>query len=85
MKNKRAVPLAAVAALFLSAIFTAMYINASSKKELNRALEQQREMTVLTGEFLQIKKRVESIEIRKDLKKIDGIVHAIDEVFAPIG
>ncbi len=57
----------------------------SAKKERDSLQLQQKELIVLANEYRGLKRAVDSVEGRKSLTKVEGIVQAVDEVFGSLG
>ncbi|MDH5202830.1 MAG: hypothetical protein OEZ31_03630 [Nitrospirota bacterium] len=60
-------------------------ISLSLKKDLGNLKTQQKELFLINDEFMSLKNRVDAVENKKSLAKIEGIVQATDEVFQPLG
>ena len=60
-------------------------ISLSLKKDLGNQKSQQKEMFLIKDEFLSLKNKVDTVDNKKSLTKIEGIVQATDEVFQPLG
>jgi len=60
-------------------------ISLSSKNDLVNLKAQQKELLSIKDEFLSLKNRIDTVENKKSLTKIEGIVQAADEVFLPLG
>jgi uncharacterized protein YoxC len=60
-------------------------VSLSLKKDRDDLRSRQREMLVLANEYAGLKTTVDSVEGKKSLTKVEGIVQAVDEVFKSIG
>jgi len=71
----------------VSVILCILLINVSlsSKKDLGNLKAQQKELLSIKDEFLSLKNRIDTVENKKSLTKIEGIVQAADEVFLSLG
>ena len=71
----------------VSVILCILLINVSlsSKNDLVNLKAQQKELLSIKDEFLSLKNRIDTVENKKSLTKIEGIVQAADEVFLPLG
>jgi len=71
----------------VSVILCILLINVSlsSKKDLVNLKAQQKELLSIKDDFLSLKNRIDTVENKKSLTKIEGIVQAADEVFLPLG
>lgn len=71
----------------VSVILCILLINVSlsSKNDLVNLKAQQKELLSIKDEFLSLKNRIDTVENKKSLTKIEGIVQAADEVFMPLG
>ena len=70
-------------AVVLSVVSVSMLSGA--KKELAAVKARQQEMLELKEEFLPLRQKVQGLENKKLLSRVTGIVHAVDEVFEPLG
>jgi hypothetical protein len=57
----------------------------SAENELASLNTRYEEMLKLKDEFLSLKQKVQRLEGKKQLIKVHGIMHAVDEVFEPLG
>ncbi len=57
----------------------------SAENELASLNTRYEEMLKLKDEFLSLKQKVQRLEGKKHLIKVHGIMHAVDEVFEPLG
>lgn len=71
----------------VSVILCILLINVSLslKRDLRNVKAQQKELLSIKDEFLSLKNRIDTVENKKSLTKIEGIVQAADEVFLPLG
>jgi hypothetical protein len=76
-----------MAIVFVSLLLCALLINMSLslKKERTDLRSRQKEISLLKGEFEDLKGAVDSAEGKKNLIKVGGIVQAVDEVFRSVG
>jgi hypothetical protein len=72
----------ATLAIFLIFLFN---LSSSLKRDLRNLKAQQTELLLLRDEFLSLKNRVEAVERKKSLTKVEGVVQAVDQVFQPLG
>ena len=63
----------------------ALNVSSSLKDDLRNLKAVQREFLALKDEFLSLKNRINAVEERKSLTKVEGIVQAVDEIFLPLG
>lgn len=63
----------------------ALNASTSSKRDLGNLKVQQKEMHLLKDEFLSLKNRINAVEEKKSLTKVEGVVQAVDEIFLPLG
>jgi hypothetical protein len=84
-KDKRKVCL--VSAIIFIVIIAALGMQklSSQTKELQRLREQRQEMAVLRDEFLSLQQKMKTVESRKNLANVQGVLQAVDEVFLPLG
>ncbi len=57
----------------------------SLKKERNSLRSQQKEILSLVGDYGMLKYTVDTVEGKKSLTKVEGVVQAVDEVFRSMG
>lgn len=57
----------------------------SSERDLNSLKSRQKELSLLKEEYLLLKGRVDSVEGKKSLSQVKGIVQAVDELLLPMG
>lgn len=71
----------------VSVILCILLINVSLslKRDLRNVKAQQKELLSIKDEFLSLKNRIDTVENKKSLTKIEGIVQAADEAFLPLG
>src|SRR5512142_547731 len=60
-------------------------ISMSLKRQSSILRSRQKEMLLLSQEYTGLKSIVGSVEARKSLTKVEGIVQAVDEIFKSIG
>ena len=72
-------------AVLLVLCLVLFWFSLSMKKDLNALRSQQKELLVLANEYQGLKRAVDSVEGRKSLTKVEGIVQAVDEVFGSLG
>lgn len=60
-------------------------ISLSLKRQSSILRSRQKEMLLLSQEYTGLKSIVGSVEARKSLTKVEGIVQAVDEIFKSIG
>ena len=84
-KNKRLIVIAS--GLILLVLFAAYAVNvlSSDRKELKILREQREEMLTLKQDFTALKQRTDSLEMKKGLSNVQGIMEAIDDVFSSLG
>lgn len=74
----------AIVLLFL-VCFILFEVSLSLKRERDTLRSQQREMLSLSNEYAGLKNAVDSVEGKKSITKVAGIVQAMDEVFKSMG
>lgn len=76
-----------IAAIVVSLVLGILLVNMSLslKKERTELRSRQKEISLLKGEFERLKGAVDSVEGKKTLIKVEGIVQAVDEVFRSLG
>lgn len=73
-----------IAVMFIACVIL-VEVSLSLKKERDALRSQQREMLALSEEYAGLKTALESVEGKKSLAKVEGIVQAVDEVFKSMG
>ena len=85
LSDKRVISLASVLlALVILAVF-GIRMFSSQTKELQYLRGQQHEMAALKDEFLSLQQKIQSVENKKHLANVQGVLQAIDEVFSSVG
>lgn len=76
-----------IAAIVVSLVLGILLVNMSLslKKERTELRSRQKEISLLKGEFERLKGAVDSVEAKRSLIKVEGIVQAVDEVFRSLG
>lgn len=85
LKEKRKWYPISVLAIFAILATLAVQKLFSQTKELQRLREQRQEMSVLRDEFLVLQQKIKTVENRKNLANVQGVLQAVDEVFLPLG
>jgi hypothetical protein len=83
-KEKRVFYFVSVLISLLIFVFLGMQKLSSQTKELQRLRDQQREMAVLKDEFLTLQQKIKTVENRKNLANVQGVLQAVDEVFSSL-
>jgi hypothetical protein len=52
---------------------------------MHQLREQRKEMSVLREEYLSLQKKIQTVEGRKNLANIQGVLQAIDDTFSSVG
>ena len=84
-KNKTLTAIAAGVILLVFFAAYAIHVLSSERKELKSLREQRKEMLVLKRDFTALKQKTDSLEMKKGLSHVQGIMEAIDEVFSSLG
>ncbi len=82
--DRRLIVISAAAVLFLVCLVL-FKVSLSMKNERDALRSQEKELSVLAGEYQALKRTVDSVEGKKSLTKVMGIVQAVDEVFSSLG
>lgn len=85
LKNRRIISFSAVLISFLILAALGIKMLSSQTKELHQLQEQRKEMAVLRGEFLSLQQKIQTVENRKNLTNVQGVLQAVDEVFSSVG
>jgi hypothetical protein len=85
LKTRRKLLISAAAGIIL--VVSVLLVNASLslKKEGSTLRAQKEEILLLREDFLELRDKIGSVEGKKSLTKVEGIVQAIDEVFKSTG
>ncbi len=65
-------------------VFASKYIS-DGKKQIKILQEQYNEILFLKEEFNSLKQKINTIEGKKDLSNVQGIIEAVEEIFSSIG
>ncbi len=82
--DKKVLVIAGFALLFILSIVL-FKISLSLRKERNSLRSQQKEILSLVGDYGMLKYTVDTVEGKKSLTKVEGVVQAVDEVFRSMG
>lgn len=85
LKNRRIISFSAVLISFLILAALGIKMLSSQTKELHQLQEQRKEMAVLRDEFLSLQQKFQTVENRKNLTNVQGVLQAVDEVFSSVG
>jgi hypothetical protein len=77
------IPAAVVVALILGVVM--LNVSMSLKKKHADLVEQQKELGQLKEEYMTLRDKLDFVESKKSLTKVEGIVQAVDEVFRSLG
>ncbi|MBI4685025.1 MAG: hypothetical protein HY755_07480 [Nitrospirae bacterium] len=73
-----------LAVLFISAI-AVIRIHSSEIKELDSLRGRQKEIVMLKNEFFPLRTRIDALERKKSLTKVNGVVSAVEDIFSTLG
>jgi hypothetical protein len=76
---------AAGAGVFIVFCIFLLHFSLSLKRDLRNLKAQQNELYALKEECVSLKGRIEAVEGKRSLTKVEGIVQAFDEVFRSLG
>lgn len=85
LKNRRIISFSAVLISFLILAALGIKMLSSQTKELHQLQEQRKEMAVLRDEFLSLQQKFQTVQNRKNLTNVQGVLQAVDEVFSSVG
>ena len=85
IKNRRIISFSAVLISFLILAALGIKMLSSQTKELHQLQEQRKEMAVLRDEFSSLQQKFQTVENRKNLTNVQGVLQAVDEVFSSVG
>jgi hypothetical protein len=83
-KNRRFISLVSVLIFLLVVTVLGLRMLSSQRKELRQLQEQQKELALLRDEFLSLRQKIQTVESRKNLSNVQGVLQAVDEVFSSI-
>jgi mannitol-specific phosphotransferase system IIBC component len=82
--DKNVLTISGIVLLFIICVVV-FEVSLSLKRERDALRSQQKEMLVLANEYAGLKNTVASVEAKKSLTNVEGIVQAVDEVFKSMG
>ncbi|HZV47041.1 MAG TPA: hypothetical protein VFG06_06825 [Thermodesulfovibrionales bacterium] len=85
LKNRRIISFSAVLISFLILAALGIKMLSSQTKELHQLQEQRKEIALLRDEFLSLQQKFQTVENRKNLTNVQGVLQAVDEVFSSVG
>ena len=85
LKNRRIISFSAVLISFLILAALGIKMLSSQTKELHQLQEQRKEIAVLRDEFLSLQQKFQTVQNRKNLTNVQGVLQAVDEVFSSVG
>jgi hypothetical protein len=85
LKTRRKLLISAAAGIILVVSVLLVSASLSLKKEGSTLRAQKEEILLLREDFLELRDKIGSVEGKKSLTKVEGIVQAIDEVFKSTG
>jgi len=85
LKNRRIISFSAVLISFLILAALGVKMLLSQTRELHQLQEQRKEIAVLRDEFLLLQQKIQTVENRKNLTNVQGVLQAVDEVFSSVG
>jgi hypothetical protein len=85
LKQKKAIYLIAGLIGFITVLTILTSLLSAGRRELGMLKDQRKEMTALRGEYLSLREKVDLVEGKKNLSRVEGVVQAVDEVFSSIG
>lgn len=85
LKNRRIISFSAVLISFLILAALGIKMLSSQTKELHQLQGQRKEMAVLRDEYLSLQQKIQTVENRKNLTNVQGVLQAVDEVFSSVG
>jgi general secretion pathway protein M len=84
-KDRRVIYLVSVLIPFVIIAALGLKILSSQTKELHHLREKHKEMSSLRQEFLSLQQKIQTVENKKHLANVQGVLQAIDEVFSSVG
>jgi general secretion pathway protein M len=85
VKDRRLIYLVSGLVSFFVVTVLGIRMLSSQTKELHQLREQRKEMVVLREELLSLRQKMQTVEGRKNLANVQGVLQAIDEIFSSIG
>jgi hypothetical protein len=85
LKQKKAIYLIVGLIVFITVLTILTSLLSAGRRELGMLKDQRKEMTALRGEYLSLREKVDLVEGKKNLSRVEGVVQAVDEVFSSIG
>lgn len=84
-KDRRLIYISSGLLIFIIVFAIGINLLISERKELEKLKEQRKEMMLLKGEYVSLKQKINTVESKKNLTNVQGVVQATDEVFSSIG
>jgi len=85
LKDRRYIYFIAGLVIVITTVTFAVRQLSAERKELNLLKEQRKEMLSLKEEFLSLRQRITTVEDKKNLTNVQGVVQAVDEVLSSAG
>lgn len=83
-ENKRLITFVLLLIIFAAFLIYAAGLLSSERKELQLLRAQREEMLTLKHDFTALKQKIDSLEMKKDRSRAQGIMEAIDDVFSSL-
>jgi cell division protein FtsB len=84
LTKRRFISFSAVLTFWLILAALGIKMLSSQTKELHQLQEQRKEMAVLGDEVLSLQQKIQTVENRKNLANVQGVLQAVDEVFSSV-
>lgn len=85
LKDRRYIYFIAGLVIVVTTVTFAVRQLSAERKELNLLKEQRKEMLSLKEDFLSLRQRITTVEGKKNLTNVQGVVQAVDEVLSSAG
>lgn len=84
-KDRKLIYISSGLILFIIVLALGVNLLVSERKALKKLKEQRQEMMLLKGEYVSLKQKVNTVEGKKNLTNVQGVVQAVDDVFSSLG
>lgn len=85
LKDRRYIYFIAGLVIVVTTVTFAVRQLSAERKELNLLKEQRKEMLSLKEDFLSLRQRITTVEGKKNLTNVQGVVQAVNEVLSSAG
>ncbi len=84
-KDRKLIYISSGLIFFIIVLALGVNLLVSERKALKKLKEQRQEMMLLKGEYVSLKQKINTVEGKKNLTNVQGVVQAVDDVFSSLG